>query len=79
MAWRVMNDSGRMNLLGVPCPVNWARAKSRLEALGPGDVLEVLVDDPKAIRDIPGAAEAEGWAVLDVTRDGPRALIRIEK
>ena len=61
--------SGRtehMNLCGVKCPLNWAKAKVRLEDLERGDLLELLLDDPKGRRDIPRAAEAEGYAIVDI-------------
>lgn len=56
----------RMNLYGVKCPLNWAKAKVRLEYLEPGDILELLIDDAKGRRDIPRAAEAEGYAIVDI-------------
>jgi TusA-related sulfurtransferase len=31
-----------------------------------GDVLELLIDDAKGRRDIPRAAEAEGYAIVDI-------------
>ncbi len=51
---------------GVPCPLNWAKAKVRLEALDRGQELELRIDDPRSLRDLPRAAEAEGYAVLEV-------------
>ncbi len=60
--------SERLDLRGVRCPLNWAKAKVRLEALPPGAELELILDDPKGVRDIPRAAEAEGYAVIDVER-----------
>lgn len=59
-----------IDLRGVPCPLSWARAKIRLESLDRGDELTVLVDDPKGARDIPRAAEAEGYAVEATVADG---------
>lgn len=67
----------RLNLLGVPCPINWARAKATLARMQVGERLELLTDDPRAIRDIPAAAEAEGYLVLAAERvpEGIRILI----
>ena len=56
-----------LNLYGVKCPLNWAKAKVRLEYLDQGDQLELVIDDPKGRRDIPRAAEAEGYAIVDIT------------
>ena len=56
----------RIDLYGVKCPLNWAKAKVRLEYLERGDILEVLINDPKGHRDIPRAAEAEGYAIVSI-------------
>jgi TusA-related sulfurtransferase len=57
----------RLDLRGVKCPLNWARAKVRLEQMAPGEILELTLDDPRGARDIPAAAEAEGYAILEST------------
>ncbi len=61
-----MSDS--LDLRGLRCPLNWAKAKVYLEELPTGAELELILDDPKGVRDIPRAAEAEGYAVIDVER-----------
>lgn len=70
----------RLDLCGVKCPLNWAKAKVRLEYLAPGDQLELVIDDPKGRRDIPRAAEAEGYAIVEVSEpldsDTPRPPAR---
>lgn len=59
-----------LDLRGVACPLNWAKARVRLEAMNRGATLELIVDDPRAVRDIPRAAEALGYDVGDATPDG---------
>jgi TusA-related sulfurtransferase len=70
----------RLDLLGVKCPLNWAHAKVRLEQMRLGEVLELTLDDPRGFRDIPGAAEAEGYSILasEALGDGT-FIVRIEK
>ncbi len=69
----------RLDLRGVKCPLNWVRAKVRLEQMSRGEVLELTLDDPRGARDIPSAAEAEGYVILESTaRDGLYHL-RIER
>ena len=68
-----------LDLRGVACPVTWARAKVALEALRPGTRVTVLTDDERSARDLPKAAESEGYAVLAVTRKGTTTAIRIER
>ncbi|MGC2493654.1 sulfurtransferase TusA family protein [Candidatus Binatus sp.] len=68
-----------LDLRGVKCPLNWARVKVRLEQMARGEVLELTLDDPRGARDIPSAAEAEGYVILESTvRDGLFHL-RIER
>jgi tRNA 2-thiouridine synthesizing protein A len=55
-----------LDLRGIRCPLSWARAKVRLEQLPPGATIELILDDAKGAQDIPRAAEAEGYAVIDV-------------
>ena len=55
-----------LDLRGVKCPLNWAHAKVRLERMARGEQLELLIDDPRGMRDIPRAAEAEGYSVCEV-------------
>ena len=76
---RERTEAEEMVLRGVRCPLNWARAKVRLEDLPVGARLVLIVDDPRAVRDIPRAAEAHGHAVLEVTRLEDAWRIEIER
>jgi len=69
----------RLDLLGVPCPLSWAKTKVVLEELAAHDVLEVVLDDPRGARDLPRAAEAEGHQVIATRAEAGRWLITIEK
>lgn len=69
----------RLDLRGVKCPLNWAHAKVRLESMHRGEILELTIDDPRGARDIPRAAEAEGYAVGEVVSINGMWQLRIEK
>jgi len=69
----------RLDLRGVRCPLSWAKAKLHIEELPRGAELELILDDPKGARDIPRAAEAEGYAVLDVEQQATEWRIVIHK
>jgi TusA-related sulfurtransferase len=74
-----MTEIRRLDLRGVRCPLSWAKAKVHLEALPRGQALELLLDDEKGARDIPRAAEAEGYAVDPVEREPPLWRVVIHK
>lgn len=69
----------RLDLRGIKCPLNWAHAKVRLERMAFGETLELTLDDPRGARDIPRAAEAEGYAIVEARAAGGVWVLRIEK
>lgn len=71
--------SAEMVLRGVRCPLNWARAKVRLEEMAIGARLVLVVDDARAVRDIPRAAEAHGYVVVDIITLDDGWRIEIER
>jgi TusA-related sulfurtransferase len=69
-----------LDLRGIKCPLNWAHAKVRLEQMERGQTLELVLDDRRGARDIPHAAEAEGYAVTAAVAEGGALWrLRIEK
>lgn len=68
-----------MVLRGVRCPLNWARAKVRLEEMAVGARLALVVDDARAVRDIPRAAEAHGYSIVEIATLDDGWRIEIER
>ena len=68
-----------LDLTGVPCPLNWAKAKVRLETLARDEALALRIDDARGVRDIPRAAEAEGYDVVEVEPQGGGWRIVIQR
>lgn len=67
------------DLRGVACPLSWAKAKVRLEQLPREALLILRLDDPKGARDLPRAAESEGYAVVEVIRESSEWRILLQK
>ena len=68
-----------LDACGEMCPMNYVRTKLRLEALSPGQVLEVFVSEGEAERNVPRSARSEGHEVLLVEEQSEgrvRVLIR---
>lgn len=55
-----------LDLCGVACPLAWAKAKVHLETLSRGTEVDIVVDDPRSLRDLPRAAEASGHHVIGI-------------
>jgi TusA-related sulfurtransferase len=68
-----------LDLRGVPCPLSWAKAKVLLAELRTGDVVEIRLDEPRGVRDLPRAAEAEGHHVVSCEAQDRHWLVTIEK
>jgi len=59
-----------LDLTGVPCPANAARALIVIEGLNAGALLRISLDDGEPIRNVPPALEEQGHAVLEKARAG---------
>jgi tRNA 2-thiouridine synthesizing protein A len=72
--------SSELDLRGVICPYNFVKTKLKLETMGYGQVLSVLLDDGDPIRNVPRSVENEGHTVLSQERvdQAYRVLIRRE-
>jgi tRNA 2-thiouridine synthesizing protein A len=56
-----------LNLRGEVCPYTFIKSKLALEELEAGEVLRVIVDNPRSAADVPRSLEGEGNEVLEVT------------
>ena len=61
-----------LDLTGVVCPLNWVKARLKLEELDPGDELTLLLDPGEPIESVPRSAQEDGH---DVTVDGTTVTI----
>ena len=67
-----------LDLLGVPCPINAARALIALEGLPAGSLLRISLDDGEPVKNVPPALAEQGHAVVEKVRSGAgwRLLVR---
>lgn len=54
-----------LDLTGVPCPRNSARALLRLEMMDAGQILRLTIDDGEPIDNVPASLETEGHTVAE--------------
>jgi tRNA 2-thiouridine synthesizing protein A len=67
-----------LDLRGVRCPLAWAKAKVHLEHLAAGTEIDLLIDDPRSLRDLPRAAESNGHHVVAIESDRSPWRITLE-
>ncbi len=52
-----------IDLTGVPCPQNAARALLRLETMACGELLRIVIDDGEPIEQVPSSVLEEGHTI----------------
>lgn len=62
-----MDWNGELDARGLLCPLPVLKARKRLRALGPGEVLRVVADDPAALVDIPHFCAEQGHELVAQT------------
>ncbi len=68
-----------LDLRGVICPYNFVKTKLKLDTLGAGIFLTVLLDDGDPIRNVPQSIMNEGHQVLSKEKVGNYYRIIIQK
>lgn len=62
------NIARRLDLKGVPCPLNFVKTKLTLEVMKAGSILEVLLDDGDPVVNVTASVKEEGQQILNVER-----------
>ncbi|MFA4887951.1 MAG: sulfurtransferase TusA family protein [Candidatus Omnitrophota bacterium] len=57
-----------LDLKGVPCPLNFVKAKLKLEGMDAGSILEVVLDDGEPIANVTASVKEEGHQILRVEK-----------
>lgn len=68
-----------LDATGLLCPLPVLKARKRLMALAPGDVLVLRSDDPAAIVDVPHFCAEAGHALVSQRDDAGVAIYEIRK
>ncbi len=66
-----MTWDAEIDARGLLCPLPVLKARKRLLALAPGQVLRLLADDPAAVVDVPHFCAEQGHALLSETSLDP--------
>lgn len=68
-----------LNLRGVPCPLNFVKTKLKLESMGAGKILEVLLDDGDPITNVTASVKEDGHQILKVEKISEHWKLIIKK
>ncbi len=68
-----------IDALGLLCPLPVLKLRKRLSALGPGDEIRLIADDPAAIVDVPHFCNESGHELIESTEEGGTLTFVIRK
>jgi tRNA 2-thiouridine synthesizing protein A len=68
-----------LDCLGKKCPMPVLMTKKELKKMDSGDVLELIVNDVGALKDVPALLKRTGDELLDSKEDGERITFHIKK
>lgn len=69
----------RIDVSETACPMTFVKVKVALEGIGPGEVLEAVLNQDEHPKEIPPSVREEGHEILAIEPMGDRMLIRIRK
>lgn len=69
----------RLDLRGEVCPYNFVRTKLKLEEMENGQVLEVILDKGRPMKEVPRSLKEEGHHILKVEKVGKAFKLIIKK
>ena len=56
----------KMDLRGTICPYNFVKTKLKLETMETGKVLEIIIDEGEAMKNVPPSVKEEGHRIVKV-------------
>jgi sulfite reductase (ferredoxin) len=68
-----------LDLRGVPCPLNFVKAKLALESVSVGEVLELLLDEGEPVKNVSAGLAEQGQEVLAIENRGEHFSVRVRR
>ena len=68
-----------LDLRGVMCPINFVKAKLKLEAMEAGQGLELPLDSDEPIQNVPKSIKDEGHTIVEVKKEDGYFRLKIQK
>lgn len=74
-----MTPDAEIDALGLLCPLPVLKARKRLMALAPGQVLRLVADDPAAVIDVPHFCAQAGHDLILTEQQGAEQIYLIRR
>jgi len=67
------------DLRGTPCPINYVKAKIKLEGMAEGEVLNLYLDEGEPIANVPKSLESDGQEIVKIEKIENYYLVVVKK
>ena len=64
---------------GTPCPLNYVKAKLKLEELEINDILEIYLDEGDPIKNVPVSLKNDGQEILEIKKEENFYKVKVKK
>ena len=68
-----------LDLSGLLCPLPVLKARKRLAAMEPGEILKVIATDPMSATDMAHFCNQQGHTILEQSRESHALIFRIKR
>lgn len=68
-----------LDLRGICCPLNYVKAKLKLDEMKPGRILELWLDSPDGIRDVPITLKEDGHTIIEIENRDRFTVIYVKR
>ena len=79
MSSELVYHDAELDVRGFLCPLPVLRARKRLSAMKPGEILKMVASDPAAAIDVPHYCSESGHTLLATERQGELLVFIIRK
>lgn len=68
-----------LDLRNEKCPMNYVRTKLKLEQMGDGEILQVVLKQGEAMKNVPRSLKEDGHKIVDVKAEGEIFRLKVKK
>ncbi len=69
----------KLDLRGIPCPLNLVKAKLAIEKVAVGDILEIEIDDGEPIQNLPVSLARHGQDILETAEQQSYFCLKVRR
>ncbi len=69
----------KVDLRGVPCPLNFVKAKLAVEKIAVGELLEIELDEGEPIQNVPPSLAGQGQEIVRTTKVGDHFCLTVRR